>query len=490
MRRSLAAAVLVIACLAIAPTASAGSSNVDGTQPVIASESATTCAVRDTGQVYCFGANYAGNLGRGNILDDLSVRPVSGLTRVTAVYGGDSAACATTTARTAYCWGANTFGNLGNASTDDYSADVVQFGSVTNIATMALSASATCAARQDGTVWCSGNADVGVVPGQTGVVRTPTKIAGISSVTQLAAGNAHVCAIRADRTVWCWGYNSEGQLGTGATSGGPSGPVKVNGISDAVAITATAFSTCAVRATGTVLCWGYGMSFETGIGTTASVPSPTPVPNITGAKGITFGYNHGCAWSSSTVRCWGWGGDTQLGDGQGNSAPWPTRVEYGLDNPTAVSAGTYTTCEIANGGRVWCWGKNGSGEAGNEDTNYVPKGDGPGSRFGYAADPIKVPTLNSAPGKPAAKSTVKGKATLTWAAPSTSNGTSAPTDYTVQYRLKGASAWSTFKDPVSAKTGATVTGLKTGKYYEFRVVPKNWAGSGSVSATATAVKVK
>jgi alpha-tubulin suppressor-like RCC1 family protein len=440
--------------------------------------------------VYCFGANFAGNLGRGNIADDLTVKPVGGLTRVTAVYAGDSTSCATTTSRVAYCWGSNIFGNLGSGSTDDYSADPVRFGSVTSIATMAMSVSTTCAARQDGTVWCAGNTDYGTIPGASGIVRTPVKIGGISSVTQLAAGNAHVCAIRSDKTVWCWGYNSEGQLGTGATSASPSGPVKVPGITDAVAITATAFSTCALRAAGTVLCWGYSASFETGTGTTSSVLSPTAVPNITGAKGITFGYNHGCAWSSTTVRCWGWGGDGQLGDGQGNSAPWPTRVEFGLANPTAMSAGTYTTCEIANGGRVWCWGKNGYGEAGNEDTNYVVKGDGPGSTFGYAADPIKVPVMNSAPGKPVAKSTVKGKATLTWAAPSTSNGTSAPTDYTVQYRLKGTSTWKTFKDAVSSSRTATVTGLTSGKYYEYRVLPKNWAGTGTTSATASAVKTK
>ena len=441
----MAAVAALMTSFVVAPAALAGTSNGDGTQPVIASESQTTCAVRDSGVVYCFGANMAGNLGRGTVVDDASVAPVQGLTNVKAVYAGDSTACATTTAGVAYCWGSNIFGNLANGSTDDYSSTPVQFGTVTHIATMAMSVSATCAALQDGTVWCAGNADYGVIPGKTGIRRTPTKIAGISGVTQLAAGNAHVCAVRVDHSVWCWGYNSEGQLGTGSASASASGPVRVTGVTDAVAVIATAYTTCALRSGGTVLCWGYSLSHETGTGTTASVMTPTQVPNITAAKGITFGYSHGCAWSSTTVRCWGWDGEGQLGDGQGNAAPWPARVEFGKANPTAVSAGTYTTCEIADGGRIWCWGKNGSGEAGTGDTAGAYEGDGPGSAFGYAADPIVVPVLNSAPGKPSGASKAAKKITISWTAPSTSNGTSAPTDYVVQYKLKGTTTWKTFR---------------------------------------------
>ena len=75
-------------------------------------------------------------------------------------------------------------------------------------------------------------------------------------------------------------------------------------------------------------------------------------------------------------------------------------------------------------------------------------------------------------------------------APSTANGTSAPTDYVIQYKLKGTSTWKTFKDPVSATRSATVTGLTSGKYYQFRVSAKNWAGTGSVSAASGYIKSK
>lgn len=102
----------------------------------------------------------------------------------------------------------------------------------------------------------------------------------------------------------------------------------------------------------------------------------------------------------------------------------------------------------------------------------------------------KVPILNSAPGKPKGSSKKKQQVTLTWTAPSTSSGTSAPSDYVIQYRLKGKSAWTTFKDGKSTAKKVTVKKLKSGKTYQFRVVPKNWAGTGKASAVSANIKVK
>jgi alpha-tubulin suppressor-like RCC1 family protein len=490
MRRALVVAIVsVVAVLGLAPAASAGTSNADGTQPVMASGAATTCAVRETGQVYCAGLNFGGNLGRGDTQTHDDIGPTS-LTKVTAVYGASMTFCATTTARHAYCWGSNSWGNAGIGTLDDSVTTPTAVVGLTNVASMALGETTTCATRQDGSVWCWGNANYGVIPGQSGFIPTPTKVSGISAAVKVAVGGAHACVIRVDRTVWCWGYNSEGQLGRGSSDDVPHLPGQVIGITDAVAIAISNWTTCVVRATGAVVCWGYAASFETGVGDQTSALQPAAVPNITGAKGVSMFGSTGCAWSATTVRCWGLGTSGQIGDGQFGTVPWPARVEFGLAAPSEVSVGGSTPCEIASGGRWWCWGSNSYAEAGTGNTNPTYQGGGPGNMFGYAADPVTVPVLNSAPGKPVAKSTVKGKASLTWTAPSTSNGTSAPTDYTVQYRLKGTTAWKTFKDAVSSSRSATVTGLTSGKYYEFRVLPKNWAGVGAASATASGIKVK
>lgn len=67
---------------------------------------------------------------------------------------------------------------------------------------------------------------------------------------------------------------------------------------------------------------------------------------------------------------------------------------------------------------------------------------------------------------------------LTWTAPAVSG----ITDYTVQFRVSGAVAWSTFAHPVSTATGVTVTGLNKATAYQFQVVAKATTSASSFTA--------
>jgi hypothetical protein len=73
---------------------------------------------------------------------------------------------------------------------------------------------------------------------------------------------------------------------------------------------------------------------------------------------------------------------------------------------------------------------------------------------------------------------------LSWTAPSA--GSSPITDYLVQYRVAGASSWSTFADGTSTTTSATVTGLTAGTAYELHSAAVSAVGMGPFSATITA----
>lgn len=92
--------------------------------------------------------------------------------------------------------------------------------------------------------------------------------------------------------------------------------------------------------------------------------------------------------------------------------------------------------------------------------------------------------LPAAPSAPRSLTGVAGsrKVTLSWAAPSATNG-GAVRDYVVQYRRRGTTTWKTFVDGVRTTRSATVTGLTRGVTYEFRVRAKNDWGTGSPSAT-------
>ena len=77
-------------------------------------------------------------------------------------------------------------------------------------------------------------------------------------------------------------------------------------------------------------------------------------------------------------------------------------------------------------------------------------------------------------------------ATLSWTAPA-SNGGTAITDYSIQRSVDSGSTWIDVVDPVTATTGAAVTGLTNGTPYVFRVAAKTAAGLGAWTAASAAV---
>lgn len=95
---------------------------------------------------------------------------------------------------------------------------------------------------------------------------------------------------------------------------------------------------------------------------------------------------------------------------------------------------------------------------------------------GYPVTTPDAPTVSAASGV--------GQVLLSWTA-SASNGSDV-TDYAVQYRLVGASSWTTWSDGVSTLTSAVVFGLTNGSQYEFRVAGVNAIGTGSYSIAPSA----
>ncbi len=77
-----------------------------------------------------------------------------------------------------------------------------------------------------------------------------------------------------------------------------------------------------------------------------------------------------------------------------------------------------------------------------------------------------------------------GQVALTWLTPLTNSGT-AITDYDVEYRKSGESAWTSWTHTGTDRS-ATVTGLDAGTEYEFQVRAVNSIGDGSWSLAATA----
>jgi alpha-tubulin suppressor-like RCC1 family protein len=201
-----------------------------------------------------------------------------------------------------------------------------------------------------------------------------------AATSSVASGAFHSCAIREDGKVYCWGMRDGGRLGNGSTANGYAlAPVLVSGLTDAVAIDAGYDHTCAVRATGGIVCWGNNALGQLGTGSTLSSTIPVAVAGISDAKSVTTGRTHTCALrASGELRCWGRGIEGQLGQGAFASSMASVKVIDNVDlvgttgTPTAhapipwvsVSATEFFTCGMRANGQVLCWGANANGQLG------------------------------------------------------------------------------------------------------------------------------
>ncbi|MFA9271548.1 MAG: hypothetical protein ACEQSX_12465 [Baekduiaceae bacterium] len=181
------------------------------------------------------------------------------------------------------------------------------------------------------------------------------------TATAIATGTSHACGLRADGTVGCWGSNFYGQLGDGTATHRRT-PVTVSGLTDATAITAGGTHTCALRSGGTVACWGLNTSGQLGNGETTPgspvtpVSVPVPVAGLTNVVAITAGAAHTCALrASGAVLCWGWNGYGELGHGTTTSSSTPIEVT-GLSAVSKLDAGYASTCAVRTDQLVRCWG--------------------------------------------------------------------------------------------------------------------------------------
>ncbi|XYH92827.1 RCC1 domain-containing protein [Sorangium sp. So ce1128] len=208
-----------------------------------------------------------------------------------------------------------------------------------------------CFLHADGRVSCQG-ANLGqlgqAVPiGKRSAV--PVVLPDVEGVVQLASGEHHICGLLGSGNVICWGKSTYvpllGVKGVEQTAV----PVTVTGLDDAVQVAISFEHTCALRATGEVVCWG---ALTTG----GAAVTPVRVEGIEGAVEITTGWNHDCArLASGKVLCWGNNEQSQLGDGTSEPRSEPVEV-LGLDDAIQVSAGSRETCALRQGGKVVCWG--------------------------------------------------------------------------------------------------------------------------------------
>jgi alpha-tubulin suppressor-like RCC1 family protein len=281
------------------------------------------------------------------------------------------------------CQGQGISGQLGDGGVG-YAVTPVAVSGITDATAVAAGAFHSCALRSGGTVWCWGGAEHGQLGnGAASLSLTPVQVAGITNATAISAGGDHSCALLATGGVVCWGSNVYGQIGSGGSLYALT-PEPVAGITNATAIAAGGIHeglshSCAVLATGQVMCWGSDLHGELGNGVAGYSPTPVAVTGIANAKIVAAGAAHSCAvLATGQASCWGSNANGQLGNGAQTNALTPTPVSA-LANITAIAAGgamdaTGHTCAVLSDRRVWCWGRFGGNGSASSTTTPMPVG--------------------------------------------------------------------------------------------------------------------
>ncbi len=298
-----------------------------------------SCAIREGGRVYCWGMREGGRLGDGTTAVGYALTPVpvTGLIDAVAVDAGYDHACAVRATGEVVCWGNNALGQLGNG-------------------TSLLSA-------------------------------IPVPVSGIADALAVATARTHTCVLRASGELWCFGRGLEGQLGIGTFTNallprkviddvdlvGPAGTPLSHPPIPWVSVSATEFFTCAMRASGEVLCWGANFNGQLGFGTTGNRNQPSLVAGLADSLAITAGRVHACAIrATGNVACWG----SSFALGRiGADLHVPAligSISEPFANALTITASGFHTCATTMSGGTWCWGQSPQGELARTTTSALP----------------------------------------------------------------------------------------------------------------------
>jgi hypothetical protein len=152
-----------------------------------------------------------------------------------------------------------------------------------------------------------------------------------------------------------WGSGGSGQLGDGSFNNQTT-PVPVNGVSNAIGISAGTFFSLALLRDGTVVGFGSNQYNQLGSAATTNHDIPVPVSGVSGATQVTAGDQFSAALlSDGTALAWGANAHGALGNGTVgttfSTVATPAPV-VGLSRATAISAGGAHTLALTSSGAV------------------------------------------------------------------------------------------------------------------------------------------
>lgn len=182
---------------------------------------------------------------------------------------------------------------------------------------------------------------------------------------RLSATFEHVCFVRDDGALYCWGSTRGGALGLPPDDTFREVPVLVDPGHAHVAVAAGIATTCAIRASRQLVCWGNNTSGTLGTGDRVTHLEPVSIDERRDWVDVEVGSGFACGLAvGGAMRCWGGPDD---GAGYDESSPLPEGV---LRRPIVIP-GTYSMVSSSWNG-TWALALDGSLSWCGNDGAFVP----------------------------------------------------------------------------------------------------------------------
>lgn len=201
---------------------------------------------------------------------------------------------------------------------------------------------------------------------------------------QVDAGFLHACGITTTHRLYCWGNDGAQQLGNGGGRRNRNLPVEVAGArTDWAQVSAGYDATCAIRTDHRLFCWGSDVSGYLGNGAGTqdqSVPGEVAGGRTDWAQ-VSAGGGAVCA-TTTAGRLFCWGSDYRGSAGNGGGASQvdaPAQVAGAATDWASVNAGFAHVCARKTTGALFCFG----------DDTYGQLGDG-APTGSFATSPVAV----------------------------------------------------------------------------------------------------
>jgi len=384
----------LLASLFTASTAALLACGDDGSQPLTgdvpgadAADGSPSPDDRDAGDLDAGDADPAPDY---DASDELVV--CSGTPCATQLAAGANHFCALLSDGTVRCWGHDHRGALGRGQLDGSDAGVgprpvVGMANATQISA-APAGSTTCARTADGDVRCWGDNSSGQLglappPDSDPYVldsddhTRPTKVSLSVSAARVDVGQYTACAIGADDKVYCWGLNDSRQLARPASTSSYESP----GAADlehhlVTRLTLSGYSSFGLTTDGRLLNWGRASGRDSSLPHFEGSARPVPLPTLSGvtrtaASGsLSGGDDHVCAIAGGKVYCWGENGSGALGTGVPDSERLPALAGILAGDrvyPQQLAVAPKRTCVRMTNGTIQCCGTNELGQLGRGD---------------------------------------------------------------------------------------------------------------------------